>query len=272
MDKDSRPKRYFWRRLAAFVVDFLLAYAGAFVILAAVDAATGGHFYYWGGIATRTVCSEAAPSPLLAEIDTHFPLPSGWRRVVAFCEHAVTGGKPRHFLAVNDWMQDDNLTRTRNLTVPVSEAGDQFDSGLKLDPTTVVAYVVMLGWAWAAGYSPGKRLLGLVVQPVGGADTAASQRFRRELLRLGPFALFAFSEVVFMLAGWIYVDTLPSYLRMAQFAMNNIFMLIAVYMVLALPFASYYAIPIIRWRGQTLYDRLAGTMVVRAKGDGEAVS
>lgn len=271
MDKDSRPKRYFWRRVAAFAVDLLLAYVWALVILAAVDAATGGQFYYWGGIGTRTACDQAPPSPLLAEIDTHFPLPSNWKRVVVFCEQGAIGGKTRHLLGVNDWMQDDNLTKTSSFAIPVSEAGDQFDSTLKLDPTKLVAYALMLGWAWAAGRSPGKRLLGLEVQPVADAENARSRTFRREVLRLGPLALFSLAEVVFVLAGWIFVDNLPSYLRMMQFVMNNIFILIALYTVLALPFLAYYGIPLVRWRGQAFYDRLAGTMVVRTNGNGESL-
>ena len=264
MDKDSRPKRYFWRRLAAFVVDLLLAYVVAGVALTAIDAATGGNFYYWGGIATRTACNEAPPSPLLDEVDAHFPLASSWSRAVIFCEQAALGGKTRHILGVNDWMQDGNLTKTSSFTIPVTEAGNQFDSTLKLDPTTLVAYALMLGWAWAAGRSPGKRLLGLVVHPVASADETGPQRFRRELLRLGPLAMFSLVEVVVVLAGWWFVDTLPAHLRLMHFVVGNLFLLVIVYTALALPFAVYYLFPILRWRGQMFYDRLAGTVVVRA--------
>lgn len=263
MDKDSRPKRHFWRRGGAFVVDFLLAYAVAVVILMAVDAATGGHFYYWGGIGTRTACNEAPPSPLLAQVDALSPLAPGWTRIAFFCEQGAIGGKTRHIIGVNDWIQGDNLTRTSSFTIPVSDTGDQFDARLKLDPTALVAYAVMLGWAWAVGRSPGKRLLGLVVRPVASADEARTVRFRREVLRLGPLALFALVEVILVLAGWWFVDTLPAHLRMMQFVIDKIFILITLYTILALPFAAYYVLPLLRWRGQMFYDRLTGTMVER---------
>lgn len=263
MDKDSRPKRYFWRRGAAFVVDVLLAYAWALVILAAANAVTGSDVYYWRGIATRTACSEAAPSPLLAGINASLPVAAGWSRVVGLCEVSAVGKKTQHILAVNDWIRDANITKTGSFTIPVSAAGDEFDSSLRLDPTVLVAYVLMIAWAWAAGRSPGKRLLGLAVQPVTGTDQAGSRALRRELLRLGPLALLPLVEVVATLATWRLADTLPAYLRLMQFIMNNMFVLIALSTVLGLPIAIYYVIPLVRWRGQTFYDRLAGTMVVR---------
>lgn len=271
MDKDSRPKRYFWRRGAAFVIDFLLAYVLAVVILMAVDAVTGGHFYYWGGIATRTACDEARPSPFLDEVMTGLPIAPGWNRAVGVCEEAAIGGKSTYTLVVTDRIKEGAVTKTGTFRIPVTATGDQYDPSPKLDPTVLVAYVLMLLWSWRLGQSPGKRLLGLVLRPVPGADDIGSSRLLRELLRLGPLALSSLINVVFALAYWVLLTTLPAFLQNARFIAENIFLLVTPFIALGLLFVAYYLIPLIRWRGQTFYDRLAGTMVVRAKADGEAV-
>lgn len=269
MDEDSRPKRYFWRRCAAFVVDFLLAYAIAVIILTAIDAVTGGQLYYWGGIATRTACEEARPSPFINEVMTGLPTTPGWNRAIGVCEEAAIGGKTTYMLVVTDWIKEGAVTKTGTFRVPVTATGDQYDPSLKLDPTVLVAYVLMLFWSWRFGQSPGKRLLGLAVRPVSGAEDVGSRGLRRELLRLGPLSLSSFINVVFGLAYWGLFRTLPAYLQNARFIADNIFVLAAPFVALGLLFVAFYLIPLIRWRGQTFYDRLAGTMVVRAKGGGE---
>lgn len=263
MDKDSRPKRYFLRRLAAFAVDFILAYAVAVVVLMAVDTLTGGHFYYWNGLASRTACVDAPPSPLIDEVNASLPVVPGWTRNAVVCLHLPMGGKARHMLNVKDEMHDGNVTRTTWLNIPVTATGDHLDPGLRLDPTAFVAYALMLAWAWRFGRSPGKRWLGLVVQPVAGAEETGWQSFRREWFRLGPLALFSLVEVIVVLAGWWFIDSLPAYARLMRFIADNSILLIVLYATVTLPGVIYYAFPFLRWRGQTFYDRLAGTMVRR---------
>ena len=263
MEKDTWPERHFLRRLAAFAVDLILAYAVAVVILMTVDAVTGGHFYYWNGVATRTACVNAPPSALLDEINSSHPLAPGWSRGAVVCLNLPVGGKARYVLSVRDVMRDGNVTRTNWLNIPVPATGDRLDPGLRLDPTAFVAYAFMLGWAWRFGRSPGKRWLGLVVQPVAVADGAGSRLLRREWLRLGPLALFSLVEVGAVLAGWGFVDSLPDYARLMQFIADHSILLITLYTAVALAGAVYYAFPFLRWRGQTFYDWLAGTIVTR---------
>lgn len=263
MEKDTRPKRYFWRRLAAFAVDFVLAYAAAAVILMAVDAVTGGQFYYWNGLVTRTACVDAPPSPLLDEINATLPVAPGWNRASIVCQRLPMGGKAQHVLGVNDWMSDGSTTRTASITIPVSATGDQLDHGLRLDPTTFLAYAIMLAWVWRLGRSPGKRWLGLAVQPVAEAEGADARLLRREWFRLGPLALFSLAEVVIVLGGWWFLNSVAGYLRLMRFLSDNFILLTVLYVVVTLTVLVYYVFPFMRWRGQTFYDRLAGTIVTR---------
>ena len=258
MDKDSWPKRYFWRRGAAFVVDLLLAYVVAAVVLTAIDAVTGGDFYYWGGIGTRTACGEARPSPFLDEVTADLPIASGWNRAIGVCEQSAIGGKTIHTLVVTDWIQDGRVSKTNNVGIPVKATGDQYDAGLKVDPTGFIAYMFMLFWSWRFGRSPGKRWLGLMVQPVPGADDAGSRRLRRELLRLGPLCLSSLVNVAASLGYWAFAGSLAAYLRNARFIADNILLLIIPFVALGLLLTAYYAVPLIRWRGQTLYDHGPG--------------
>ncbi|MBS1184042.1 MAG: putative transrane protein [Proteobacteria bacterium] len=263
MDKDTRPKRYFLRRLAAFAVDFILAYAVAVVVLMALDAVTGSDFYYWNGLATRTACVDAPPSPLLDEINSSHPVAPGWSRGAVVCLSLPVGGKARHMLNVRDELHDGNVTRTTWFNIPVTATGDHPDPGLRLDPTAFVAYAFLLAWMWRFGRSPGKRWLGLVVQPVADADGAGWRLLRREWFRLGPLALLSLVEVVVVVAGWWFVESLSDYGRLMQFIADNSVLLIVLYTMVALPGAVYYVFPFVRWRGQTFYDRFAGTMVTR---------
>jgi hypothetical protein len=263
MEKDSRPKRYFWRRLVAFAIDFVLAYAAAVIILTAVDAVTGGRFYYWDGFIARTACAEVPSSALLDEINLTHPVAPGWNRASAVCLRLPVGGKAQYVLSVNDWTSDGRASRTASIAMPVTATADQLDRGLRLDPTAFLAYAIMLAWAWRFGRSPGKRWLGLVVQPVAAAAGADARRLRREWLRLGPLALFSLGELVIALVGWWFLDSVAGYLRLLRFIGDDLIPLIVVSFALVLPALVYYVFPFVRWRGQTFYDQLAGTMVTR---------
>lgn len=263
MDKDSRPKRYFWRRLAAFVVDFVLAYVVAVVALTAIDVVTGGDFYYWTGPIIRSACGEAPPSTLIDEINLDRPLAPGWSRSYIVCQHLPVGGKTRQVLTVKDVRKDGWLTKTSWLALPVSIMGDRLDTGLKLDPTVLVAYVLMVSWAWRYGVSPGKRWLKLGIRPIDRVSGIETWRLRRELLRLGPLILLSLPDVVWSLVGWWLLKSLSEFIRLADLMTDYISVFVIISTVFGFGVTIYYVFPFLRWRGQTFYDRLAGTMVMK---------
>lgn len=263
MDKDSRPKRYFWRRLAAFVVDFVLAYASAVVILMAVDAVTGGHFYYWEGVYSQTACVAAPPSPLLDELNTLIPAAPDWQRTEIVCRTLPAGGKARYALTVKSEIQEGKTARFLYVSVDVTASGDRLDTSFKLDPTVFVAYLFMLAWALYFGRSPGKRWLRLAVLEREAESGTSPRLLRRELFRLGPLLLYSMIGVVLTLAEWWLVGSVEDFVRLVRLLQDAPIAWAAPYAVLGLVLAVYYVFPFLRWRGQTFYDRLAGTMVVR---------
>lgn len=261
METDSRPKRYLWRRLAAFLVDFALAYALAVVILTAVDVVTGGNFYYWKGVYSQTACVTAPPSALLDELTTALPPVPDWQRTEVVCRTLPAGGKASYVLTVKNEAREGKTTRSQYVSVGVTASGDRLDTSIKLDPTVFVAYLFMLAWARYFGRSPGKRWLRLTVIERGGENAISPRLFRRELLRLGPLMLFSMVGVVVALTAWCLVGSDP--MRLIRQMQAAPIAWAAPNAVLSLALAVYYLFPFLHWRGQSFYDKFAGTMVTR---------
>ncbi|MCM5555768.1 RDD family protein [Pleomorphomonas sp. NRK KF1] len=263
METDSRPKRYFWRRLGAFLIDFALAYALAVVILMTVDAVTGGDFYYWKGVYSQTACVTAPPSPLLDELNKVLPAVPDWQRTEVVCRTLPAGGKPSYVLTVKNEIREGKTTRLQYVGASVTASGDRLNTSLQLDPTVSVAYLFMLAWARYFGRSPGKRFLRLTVRACDCGGDTSPHLLRREFFRLGPLLLFSLVGVAAGLTAWWFVGSMTDYLWLIRQMLDAPIAWAVPNAVLSLALAVYYLFPFLRWRGQAFYDRFAGTVVVK---------
>ena len=262
MDVYLPPEPYLHRRVAAAVVDGLFAYFLALVVLAAINAATGRQLFYSNAVYSES-CVEAPATPLRVAVETNLPLGFGWRRSIYLCEKSIVGGRRSYEFAVMDEWQNSTRKASVGSYLPVNSSADQLDASLRLDPTVLLAVIFMIVWTWRLGNSPGKMWFGLVVKSAHGGDSDHLMRLRRELLRLLPLGLVALGLVANSIAQWWFVDTLEAQLWLANFIAENLFILLAWGAVPFLAWNFYYLFPFMRWRGQTFYDRLAGTIVVR---------
>jgi RDD family len=239
--------RHFWRRLGAAVVDYLLA---TLVALAVIWPFLGDsdRLRLDAMIYTISTCNTvtSAPESLLAIVGD---------KVVdsaVVCDTQVMGrDNGLTVTLVYDVTRTENTSSQRTISVPVDSDGNpvapMMPQSLIVQGVLVVAGGMLLTWA---GRTPGKRLFGLKVvgrTPVPGV--------LREAIKLAPGVIFGLG----MLALWVFGTA--AYAAVAQVAILPV---LAGFLVFGVVVFWLYALPILRWRGATRYDRWLGLSVVRA--------
>jgi uncharacterized RDD family membrane protein YckC len=139
-------------------------------------------------------------------------------------------------------------TRSRNLPVPLDAQLKPITPWTPQAPLGIVLLIAGSAlWLRASGgRTPGKWLLGLRVLR---RDTRRRWLWR-EVLRLWP--LFLNSLLTLNLSLMIDIIGIPSFTLIAATVVVEFAVVLA-----------YYALPLIRWRGQMHYDRICGTTVTR---------
>jgi hypothetical protein len=239
--------RHFWRRAGAAVVDYLLATVVTVAVLLPFLGDTD-KVRLDAMIYTTSTCSTvtSAPDSLLAVVGD---------KVVdsAFvCDTKVLGqDNGLTVTLVYGVTRTENTSSQRSVSVPVDRDGNpvapMMPQTLLVQVLLVVAGGLMLT---RTGRTPGKRLFGLRVvgsTPVPGVLREAIKLVPGVIAGLGLMALWAFGTA--------------AYAAMAQVAVLPALAAILAYGVLVF---WMYALPLLRWRGATRYDRWLGLGVVRA--------
>ena len=163
----------------------------------------------------------------------------------------------------------------RSISLEIDETGNPIEIGSMqigrgvLDQLVPLLLFCLCGAALISrfGTTPGKRLFALrVVQDNGNALPFASAA-KRETLRMLPWIvptaisvpLLQFSMVVFG-TGDVLKDLIEA---VTVFSAPIQVILFANFLIFALFTIVWWVIPLIRWRGQTIYDRRAGCHVIR---------
>ncbi|PTX01202.1 hypothetical protein C8N33_108161 [Pararhodobacter aggregans] len=236
------PPRHLVRRLLALAVDSLLAWALVVVLL--LSFTERGLRLPVPVIAIRGYdCTEVEQAPdwleqALGQIGAYS---------LRHCATTLFGLPNGHELRVilSDTRQGA-LRTSRRFVVPV-------DAALRVVPARPwidLLPLALLGLASALftafGWStPGKRLLGLRLQPVG-----TPRPIRREILRLGPLLILGSAPL------WPGLGAIVTWGPGA---------VLAAMAAIALALTWYYLWPFAHWTGQSRHDRLSGTRVIAAK-------
>ena len=150
--------------------------------------------------------------------------------------------------------QDGSDTKTI-ISSPVTFAGNKFQSVTPITPQSPVTLIIfILGSALflvIATGTPGKRLLGLYVEP----ETPFRRLLKREAIRNLPFIVWEISKLPNLISLETVSPTALSLLSCAQIAVQILSLILAVIL---------WLIPLIRWRGAMPYDRKTGLRVTRA--------
>ncbi len=242
----SIPPRYFWRRVGAVVVDYVLVVAISTLMLQPfLGNSDKVRLDAIGMLASDCVAMISAPPSLLAVVAPK-TIDSGW-----ICTTRVNGrNNGTTAVLIYDVTRTEHTSSQRSISVPTDMQGNPV---APLMPQSLIneALLIVVGGMLLRrfGRTPGKRLFGLRVvgsMPVPG--------IRREGLKTIPGLIAGVGLVAIAVIG-------PgAYVWMAQLPILPFVGGILAVIVVAFWF---YALPLIRWRGATRYDRMLGLTVTR---------
>lgn len=241
--------RHFWRRLAATVVDYVLAALAALLVLWPFLGDTD-RLRLDPDLVINSLCYDVTGQPPQAWFDI-----LGDHRLdgAVVCDAWVMGiPNGRTATLFFDGRQSGAITTQSNISFPVDQDGNPVAPVFPQGPI-VAGLLILLGGAMLArrGATPGKRLMGLRVVAEEGRAVRGIQReaLKYALLLvqivLAIIALLAPQGVLSMLTE---IGSLPGLLVMG-----------AVF----LAFVWFYVWPWLRWRGAMRWDAWLGQRVLR---------
>ncbi|OCP36307.1 RDD family protein [Ensifer sp. LC163] len=263
--------RFFWRRLAAFVVDSLL-----FCVVAVAISIVLMFVLPWAPrffMSATTICEPAAPSAFAQRIDREWPLAPGQSRENQICTTSFWGVPDSRSL-VSTVIDAGDMPTQRSIRFEIDEAGNPLEleamqvGRAVLSELAPILLFCLSGAALIArfGTTPGKRLFALRVVQDNGEPLPFAKAAKREVLRMLPTILAAFSAPLLLLSLAIFGtgDILRDAIDAVTIFGAPVHVILLVGGLLSpLPAIIWWVFPFMRWRGQTIYDRLTGCHVIR---------
>lgn len=243
------PRAGFWRRLIAVLIDALVIVIPFQLIAAILFAMTAGKVQMFSGVTTQQ-CDKAT-IPLL--LDPPPPHDANFAQICRFKFFEATTGV---LLTVGRTTKEGAVTKTLNQSYMVDEKGDPVD-GIAIDWIAILAvFIYLIVMIWKTGKTIGAWMVGIRF-----IDAAEPGRtgipLPKAILRYVTMWLGSVPALTLLLQRLLTTDRSVD----AIFA-GNFFQL---FMIAALIAAVWYLFLIfqIARKRDPVYDRLAGTMVVK---------
>jgi len=240
--------RFFWRRLAALLIDLTLVSVLSTVLVLPFLGDTN-KVRLSGGLVRITQCKtvNSLPQPTLDLVAVKVDAAT----VCSIRPYGIDNGLT--LTMVYDRVQTEHTSSQKTYSVMIDE------QGLVVWPMSLDALVSLLlaglGFPLALrrwGKTPGKHVMGLILsRPV-----SFGPAFLREALRLWPLQLGNFATLAQPLYGPHQMQILP------WLGFGAIFGVIG---LLFLLFFASHVLPVLRWRGLMPWDRAIGTRLVRKR-------
>lgn len=253
--------RLFWRRAFAYLIDMVIFEVLLSVVAIVIPLNFGMPLFQ------STQCEEATLGPLVEKTEREWPLNPGERRVNQICYVKPFLGKESAFFrtTVITGNPDGGTFSSRGVSTAVNQNGDAINPVSDSVGTLVGLILVSLAFAYFSANGRrtlGKKILSIQVVTVEGASPQWSKASKRELLKFSPLIVFAGINLVNAVTASD--ESFDAYLRAMRdgSAATTAPILIAVALLIAM--LLWWALPLIRWRGQMLYDRFCGCEVCRS--------
>ncbi|WP_426125619.1 RDD family protein [Pararhizobium sp. PWRC1-1] len=279
----TRPPRLFWRRAVAFVVDMAVFYSILMVLALPLQALTGWNLGFY--IGQSTSCAVTTDSPLIHQVETEWPLADGETRTNQICINSSIGTQQRFFISTVAKTADGTAS-TRFVSIgidpdgnaiPLDISGGSTASNILLQLFFMALFVLATARITASGRrTPGKALMFLRIVNVAGSVPSFKQCLTREVWKFLPPCLLGIAVTIHAaqnlpglstLASGEFIDVIHAARDMQTPDFSTLF---AVGLVAWLLSALWWLGPFIPWRGQTVYDRLAGCIVLRSDATEDA--
>ncbi|WP_455271354.1 RDD family protein [Rhizobium herbae] len=273
----ARPRRHFWRRAVAFVVDMAVFYSVLMVLALPLQVVTGWNLGF--SIGQSTTCEVTTDSPLIRQVETEWPLAAGETRTNQICVASSFGPEQRFFISTVA-TNENGIASSRFVSIGIDQAGNAIPLDISAASTASnillqLFFLALFVFATAritatSRRTPGKALMFLRIVNATGTAPSLRQCLTREVWKFLPACLLGIAVTVHAsrnlpglstLASGQFVDVIRAARDMQTPDFSTLF---AVSLVAWLLGALWWFGPFILWRGQTLYDRRAGCIVVRS--------
>ncbi|MFT4180613.1 MAG: RDD family protein [Rhizobium sp.] len=270
----SLPPRYFWRRVAAYLIDVIIIEIALILFFLILSLVTPWDLSI--PLFQSTQCSQTASGPLIEKIEAQWPLEPGETRVNKLCHVSWLGSDGYNLLLSSVSSKDGATTYARSFSAAVDKNGNPVDPGTNgnalMSDVVLLIIPLVLAYGSADGRrTPGKRLLSLQVTTVEDNSPGFGAELKREVLKFLPLIVLSLLSVTsfFMTkAGNDDLDLViergiqtarDSNLLSADGATASL-LLPPIVLILGLIWWIY---PLIIWRGQTFYDRFSNCKVLK---------
>lgn len=252
-------KRYFWRRLFAYVIDLLIC--GVLVTIVAV--ALNGVFssaILAPSFIESTTCEAQDDLFTVERMNELLPLEPGQSHQQILCKQTNMLTTSFYITELQKVWTKENTNLSLNLSYYSDENGNQ-RAYISSEPFVyLLAPFLFALFLSRWGLTPGKRMLGLVVSDEALERPDLTSALKRECLKGSIFFIFALQELYTMFTTnnldldefAKLVQSIPAELEQVSFSDILTLDLALAIAGLWLLFGSF-----IRWRGRTYWDRFA---------------
>lgn len=273
----TRPPRLFWRRAVAFVADLAVFYSILMLLALPLQAVTSWNLGFY--IGQSTTCEVTTDSPLIRDVEAGWPLADGETRTNQICVNSSIGMQQRFFISTVTKSADaTGASRFVSIgidedgkAIPLDISGASTAANILLQLFFLALFVLATAKMTATGRrTPGKAILFLRIVSAGEAIPSFRQCLTREFWKFLPSCLLGIAVTVHAaqnlpglsaLASGEFADVVRAARDMQAPDFSS---LLTVGLIAWLLGALWWFGPFILWRGQTIYDRIAGCFVLRS--------
>jgi len=249
--EDASLRAGFWRRVGALVIDSIIIFLPLQILVAILFAQTNGNIQ--GGFFVSTECHSVSAFPEGLQ-----PPPPADANFANQCKSSFFGFPTAHVLVVSAVTQTGNMTTSRSFNYPLDASGkptNAFDMGWV---AILVLVLYLIAMEWRSGATVGKRLLKMRAFEAGnttGVGIPLSKAVIRNLaMWIGIIpALLVMAKILFFTAD-----------PLTAMTGSGFWLAFAVAFAIEVAWLVWIIVSVSR-KSDPIYDRLAGTSLVRMK-------